>query len=475
MSDVVLRASRFLFLVGNVTVLFYFALTSTFYLFLMMSAALDLRRAYLRDHGELLARFLSSEFLPTITVLVPAHDEAPTIENSVRSLLTLSYPQLEIVVVDDGSADATLDTLVTAFELRPVPLPFDALIPSTPVETVYRSYRHPNLLVGAKTNGGKADALNAALCLAGGDLVCAVDADTIIDVEALQRLVLPFIGSDDAIASGATIRVANGCRVRDGRVIEDRLPHSFLAVLQAVEYLRCFLFGRVGWNRIGGNLVISGAFGLFRRDALVQAGGYARTVGEDVELVVRLRRRRREQGLPAGVHFVPDPIAWTEVPENLRTLASQRERWHRGLTDTLWRHRTMMFNPRYGVLGVFVFPVFLGVEWLAPVAEAVGILSLPAGLALHAVNIPFALTLLLVSIGFSALLSTLAVLLEEITYSRYRRRRDRVVLLAGALVENLGYRQLTVFWRLRGIANQLRGKTHWGTMPRRGFTPARRS
>jgi cellulose synthase/poly-beta-1,6-N-acetylglucosamine synthase-like glycosyltransferase len=458
-------------LAGNWTVFGYFLLSSTFYLALIASAGVELRRAFLRERGESLVRFLSSEFLPTITILVPAHDEARTIENSVRSLLTLSYPQLEIVVVDDGSTDETLDTLARAFELRPAPLPYDSPIPTMPVETVYRSRRHPRLRVAAKANGGKADALNAALSLAGTDLVCAVDADTIIDVTALQRLVLPFVDAEDMIACGATIRVANGCRVHDGRVIEDRVPRSFLAVLQAVEYLRCFLFGRVGWNRIGGNLVVSGAFGLFRRDALITAGGYANTVGEDVELVVRLRHHRRAEGRPTGVHFVPDPIAWTEAPETLRTLGRQRERWHRGLTDALWRHRTMMFNPRYGTLGLVVVPLFLGIEWLAPVAELFGAVALVAGLALGAVNVSFALALFLVALGFSVLLSTLAILLEELTYSRYKRNSDRVALLLASFAENIGYRQLTVIWRLRGIVNYLRGRTSWGDMPRRGFTP----
>ena len=305
--------------------------------------------------------------------------------------------------------------------------------------------------------------------MATGELVCAVDADTIIEPDALQRLVRPFLGSRDLVAAGATIRVANGSVIERGRIVREGAPRELLAGVQAVEYLRAFLFGRVGWNRIGGNLVISGAFGLFRRDALLDIDGYAAGVGEDMELVTRLRRRGYELRQPRAIEFVADPVAWTEVPESLRVLGRQRDRWHRGLSETLWRHRRLMFNPRYGVLGLFVFPVFVLIEWLAPLVEGLGLISLPLGLALGVVDPSFALIYFLAAYGLGMLLSSVALLFEEFAFRGYGSAGDRSILLLWAFVENLGYRQLTVFWRIRGIVGFLRGRTDWGKMDRQGF------
>ena len=248
-----------------------------------------------------------------------------------------------------------------------------------------------------KENGGKAHALNAALNVATGELVCAIDADTLIETDALLRMASPFLTDAGMLAVGGTIRVANGCTVSGGRVVHDRPPRTPLAGIQAVEYLRAFLFGRLGWNRLGGNVIISGAFGLFRREAVVATGGYLHdTVGEDMELVLRLRRQARERQVPDRVRFVADPVAWTEAPTTLAVLGLQRDRWHRVLADVLWRHRRVIFNPRYGRLGVVVLPHYLFIELLGPVVEALGLVILIPALALDAVDVRFALLLFLV-------------------------------------------------------------------------------
>jgi cellulose synthase/poly-beta-1,6-N-acetylglucosamine synthase-like glycosyltransferase len=269
--------------------------------------------------------------------------------------------------------------------------------------------------------------------------------------------------------------VVNGCAVRDGRVVEVSLPRNIVAALQTLEYLRAFLIGRLGWNRLGGNLIISGAFGLFRREAVVSAGGYTHdTVGEDIELVVRLRRQGYESGGPTRVDFIPDPVAWTEVPESLRVLGDQRDRWHRGLADTMWRHRRLLFNPRYGALGLVGYPYFAFIEFLAPIFEALGIVVLLLGLVIGAINFPFAILFFLVSYGSGLVLTIFAVLLEEVCYRRFQRVRDRLALIGLALLEVLGYRQLTVLWRLRGVVGFLRKRRDWGVMERRGFAPRTR-
>jgi cellulose synthase/poly-beta-1,6-N-acetylglucosamine synthase-like glycosyltransferase len=324
-----------------------------------------------------------------------------------------------------------------------------------------------------KENGGKADALNAALNLSTGELVCAMDADTLIEPDALQRMVRPFLYSDDVVAAGGTIRIVNASDVRGGRVVRTRTPRDPIPGIQVVEYLRAFLFGRLGWNRLGGTLIISGAFGLFRRDAVVAAGGYVHdTVGEDMELVLRLRRRGYEGHGSSRVAFIPDPVAWTEAPETLRVLGRQRDRWQRGLADVLWRHRRVLLNPRYGAMGLVAYPYFVFVELFAPVVEAIGIAGLLLGLSLGAVDTSFAIMFFLAAYGLGAVLTVLTLALEEASFHRYDRFVDRVLLIGWALVENLGYRQLTVVWRLQGLYRYLRGRTDWGKMERKGFAPA---
>jgi cellulose synthase/poly-beta-1,6-N-acetylglucosamine synthase-like glycosyltransferase len=453
-------------------VLAYFIAIGLFYLVLYISAALDMHQ-YLREvRAEKYREILSSEIAPSISMLVPAHNEQNSIKESVRALLTLAYPQLEIVVVDDGSTDETLSTLTSAFDLVPIRPSFDRLIATERVNSLYRSRQFPNLVVASKENGGKADSLNAALNISTSELVCAVDADTILDPDGLRRLVRPFLRSRNVVAAGATIRVANGCTVTHGRLASERGPHRALAGIQAVEYLRAFLFGRPGWNRLGGNLLISGAFGLFRRQSLIETNGYAKTVGEDMELIIRLRRHAYETGQPGRVEFVPDPVAWTETPTKIRELGRQRERWQRGFSDSLWRHRRVLLNPRYGALGLVVFPAFVLFEWMAPIIEATGLVLVTLGLIFGEVSALFAILFFSLACGIGILLSMLALMLEELSFRRYGRARDRALLVIWAVLENLGYRQLTVWWRLRGVVSFIRGKKSWGKMTRKGFKPA---
>jgi cellulose synthase/poly-beta-1,6-N-acetylglucosamine synthase-like glycosyltransferase len=343
-------------------------------------------------------------------------------------------------------------------------------VPTKQVRGLYRSRRYPSLLVVDKENGGKADALNAGLNLASGELVCAIDADTLIEPDALQRMVRPFLLSDDVLAAGGTIRLVNGSSVAGGRVVKTRVPRQLLAGVQTVEYLRAFLFGRLGWNRLGGNLIISGAFGLFQREPVIAAGGYTHdTVGEDMELVLRLRRRGYELGGPKRVDFIPDPVAWTEAPETARVLGRQRDRWHRGLSDTLWRHRRVLFNPRYGAMGLVIYPYFCFVELLAPVIEALGLLGLAVGVAVGAVDLTFAGLFFLVAYGLGLILGVMTLMLEEFSFHRYEGLDDRALLVLWAALEQFGYRKLTVFWRMRGLIRFLRGRRDWGAMQRKGF------
>jgi cellulose synthase/poly-beta-1,6-N-acetylglucosamine synthase-like glycosyltransferase len=454
-------------------VLGYFLVVNGFYLVLLGCATLEMRRHLLRIREETRWRVHRSRAAPSVSMLVPAHDEAATVVDSVRALLTLHYPNLEVVVVNDGSSDETLAILKRAFELVAVHPIYHRRLEHREVQGMYRSSAYTDLVVVDKLNGGKADALNAALNAATGELVCAIDADTLIEPDGLLRMARPFLQGEGVVAAGGTIRVANGSDVKGGRVQVARAPRRPLAGIQAVEYLRAFLFGRLGWNRLGGNLIISGAFGLFRRETVISAGGYMYgTVGEDMELVARLRRQGVERGTPHRVEFIPDPVAWTQVPESLRVLGRQRDRWQRGLADVAWRYRDVAMRPRYGALGLIALPYFIVVELLAPVVEALGLIGLAVGLPLGAVDRSFALLFFLVAYGFGVLLSMITLLFDEFTSQGEAPMRDRLLMMLWALLESFGYRQLMTFWRLRGLVRYLRGNKDWGVMTREGFAEA---
>jgi cellulose synthase/poly-beta-1,6-N-acetylglucosamine synthase-like glycosyltransferase len=400
---------------------------------------------------------------------------------SVRSLLTLDYPKHEIVVINDGSKDATLARLIAAFELAPRERLTTAEIPTARVRMVYQSRAYPNLWVVDKENGGKADALNAGLNYCNTPLLCAVDADTLLERDALTRIVRPFLEDSRTVAVGGKIRVINDCTVRSGIVTEAKLPKNFLAALQAVEYLRAFLVGRVGWAAFNASLVISGAFGLFHRGSVVEVGGYGskrttgETVGEDMELVVRMKRIFTDQGRPCKIEFVPDSVAWTEVPESLRVLGRQRDRWQRGLIERLTRHRTMMFNPRYGPTGMVAFPVFFFLEGLGPIIELTGYIGFTIALITGQVSQVYVIAFFILAFALGVALSTIAVLIEEVAFGRYGNLRDVARMFVCAALENFGFRQLNTWWRVRGLFYSLTGRKSWGKMERKGFAPAEES
>ena len=316
-----------------------------------------------------------SPLTPPMSIIVPAFNEEATIVASVDALRLVEYGEFEIIVVDDGSRDATLARLVERFDLEPVDRPLHLALPCQPIKDVYVSRSVTKLLVITKENGGKADALNAGINAARYPLFCAVDADAILESDALLRVVKPFMERpQETVAAAGIVRVVNGCKVSDGRIVSVGAPRSSLAVLQAVEYLRSFLANRTAWSRLGALFIISGAFGLFKKAAVVDAGGYRTdTVGEDLDLVLRLHRLMRKRRGRYRIVFIPDPVVWTEVPESLQLLHRQRNRWQRGLLEGLMFNRDMIGRRRYGTLGVFALPYNLVFEAIGPLIECSGL------------------------------------------------------------------------------------------------------
>ena len=464
-------------LLGTVLLLFgvfvicYYLVVNGGYLLLHVLALFELRDDVRDSRWNPPFRRFSSPFYPGIGIVVPAYNEEATIVESVQSMLSLNYPELEVVVVNDGSTDATLDRLVETFDLEAVDadIPFD--VPSEEIHRVYRSRTDEELLVVDKENGGKSDALNAGVWLADMPLFCAVDSDTVIDRDALLQIVTPFLEHPaKAVASGGVIRVANECVVRDGIVEEVNLPKTGLPGLQVMEYLRAFYSGRLGLARLKGLILISGAFGVFRTDRVREIGGYRHdTITEDFDVVVRLHEYLSDEDVDYTVDFIPEPVAWTEVPDTLRTLGRQRRRWYRGMMETVVASRRMFFRRAYGRVGTVILPFFTAAEALGPLIEGFGYVLLPIAWYLGILNIEFFLTFLLLTVGAGIFLSWFGVLSEVWSYNRYESPWDVLRLLWYGVLENFGYRQWKTIVAWHGLIEYLRGDQSWGVMERRGF------
>jgi cellulose synthase/poly-beta-1,6-N-acetylglucosamine synthase-like glycosyltransferase len=455
-------------------ILVYFLLINTFYfLFNILSLAgiLRYRRlvAFVR-FGEI----FRMPIVKPVSVIVPAFNEGKGIVESIRSLLSLRYPVFEVVVVNDGSTDDTLARLTEAFDLRLSKAVFRKSVPTKPIRGIYRSAFQPKLIVVDKVNGKKADAMNAGLNVSRYPLFCAVDGDSVLEKDALLKTVRPFLEDPErTIGAGGIIRLSNGCEVRDGQVVRVGIPRNWIARFQILEYLRAFLGGRLGMAMMRSTLIVSGAFGIFRKDIAMACGGYRTgSITEDMDLVVRMQKLMHERKKPYRIQFIPDPICWTEAPENLNDLARQRSRWHRGLVETLFRFRGMLFNPRYGVAGMFAMPFYALFEMFGPLIECVGYAMFLGHIVLGRVNYPFAVTFFFVAIFYGTFVSLLAILLEELSSHRYPRPRDIFILTAAGIAENLFYRQYLTAVRAWAYVDYLRGKNEWGAMDKRGFAKA---
>lgn len=427
-------------------------------------------RAYMQKQDLLSLPSVFMGLEPPVTVLAPAYNEEATIAASVRSLLQLNYPEFEVVVINDGSKDRTLQVLLQEFELTPFPEAYRVRLGTKPIRTIYLSPIHPNLRVIDKENGGKADSLNAGINTARYPLFCAVDADSVLQRDSLLRVVQPFLDDPRTICSGGCIRIANGCEVQAGFLVSMGLPSNLLALFQISEYLRAFLFGRLGWSPLNALLIVSGAFGVFSKEGVIEVGGYlTNTIGEDMELVLRLHRHMRDKGAAYRIVYVPDPICWTEAPEDLKTLKNQRIRWQRGLAESLSKNRRLLFHPRGGTVGWLAFPFFVLFEFLGPAIEFAGYLFMAGGAVMGIVSLKALVAFLYLAVGLGLLLSVSALLMEELSFQIYPKLEQVLVLFLAVVIENLGYRQLNSWWRIVGLYRWItakQGHHAWGEMRR---------
>ena len=443
------------------------------YVILGIFSAIALRK-YLRKNSYVNYNSLVlSPLSPEIAIIAPAFNESKTIIDNVRTLLSLYYNNFEVILVNDGSTDDTFKNITEEYELTKVNYYFDYHIPCEKIRGVYKS-KNPSfkrLTVIDKKNGGKADSLNAGINICQSPLFISIDADSIIETDSILKLVKPFLEEKDrkVIGAGGVIRIVNSCEIEGGHIREIHLPGQMLPRLQVLEYTRAFLLGRMAWSQLDGLMLISGAMGIFDRETVIKSGGYSiKTVGEDMELVVRMRRRMAEEGVKYEVTYIPDPLCWTQVPSDIKSLQEQRTRWTRGLVESLWTHRKIFFNKTYGRLGLLGYPYWFFFEWLAPLIAFSGFIYSIFLVVTNAINWPFYLLLFLFVYTFAVSVSIWAILFEEITYHKYKKKRDVLKLLIAALLEPFFYPMHTYF-AVRGNLEALRRKKGWGKVERKGF------
>jgi cellulose synthase/poly-beta-1,6-N-acetylglucosamine synthase-like glycosyltransferase len=509
MTETLIQSITFLALVAQPVFLAYFVLYNSYTLALIAVSARQVRRRVAGHFVEDLDLIDQGDLTKPLTMIVPAYNEEITIVDSVTSLIYSDYPRFEIVVINDGSQDRTLAQLEQAFRLRRSDLPYRDAIGTAPVRGIYEATiplppAVTRVIVIDKENGGKADALNVGINASTAPYFVSLDADSILDERALKELMRVIQEDPRVVAVGGQVAIANGCTVENSRVVSVGLPARALARFQMVEYLRSFTTGRTALDRIGGILILSGVFAVFEKETVIRAGGYLTpfvrhrvveeyvggrlgTVCEDMEIVVRLHRYVRDKLHHRRIAFLPHPVAWTEVPETLESLRKQRGRWYRGLRESLYYHRAMLWRRKFGRIGWFALPSFWMFEYYGPLVEVAGytlvlfLLVMEKVLGHRFLAYDYLWAFVLASLGYGILVNLMAVLVGAWRFRfgladrlqrgllPFRQRRDVVILLLYAVLENLGFRQLTLYWRLRGLWDAWRGKTGWEKFARVGF------
>jgi cellulose synthase/poly-beta-1,6-N-acetylglucosamine synthase-like glycosyltransferase len=420
---------------------------------------------------------LSSSFSPSISIIAPAYNETLNIVENVRSLLSNHYANYDVIIVNDGSKDDTLEKLITAYHLVKTDYVVNNQIPTQPLRQGIFKSTNPafeRLIVVDKENGGKADALNMGLNISPNKYVACIDVDCLLLEDSLQKMIKPFLESTDkkVIASGGVIRIANSCVIKDGKLIDVNLPKNFLVRGQILEYLRAFLLGRMAWSKLNGLLVISGAFGMFDKKIAIEVGGYdTHTVGEDMEIIVRMRRHMEEQKIKYKVAYIPDPLCWTEAPDNYKIFISQRNRWTRGTIETLKKHKKVAFNPKYRTLGMISYPYWLVYERLAPIIEVLGLFYFLFLIALGNVRWDYALAYILLAYLFTVMFSIITIITEDLTYNQYKKKGIMLQLIITAMLEPFLNHPFILYAAIKGNFDYyFNKKIKWGEMVRKGMS-----
>ncbi|GAB2760541.1 glycosyltransferase family 2 protein [Salinimicrobium soli] len=458
----------------NYLILLFAVTVMTSYLILAAISGVSLKSYLRRNKFVNYNALLALDSAPHVSLIAPAYNEGRTIQENVRSLLSINYNNFDVIVVNDGSKDNSIPLLIEKFDLVLSDRKYHPQIPTKEVKAIYVSSNpaYSRLIVVDKENGGKADALNTGINISKNPYLVCIDVDCIMDKDVLLKLAKPYMEQSGTrtIATGGVVRIANSCVIKSGKLMEVRAPEKMLARIQVIEYLRAFILGRMAWSKLDGLLIISGAFGMFDREIAVACGGYdTKTVGEDMELIVRMRRYMIERKEPYSVQYIPDPLCWTEAPETYKILRKQRSRWMRGTIETLFTHRKMLLNPKYKTLGLLSYPYWLFFEYYAPIVEVSGLLITILLVVLGILSWKFFFLFLLFVYAFAVMFSMMALYTEESTYRRYKTLSDHWKLVMAALLEPIIFHPFTVYAAIIGNWEKIRGNKGWGDMTRTGF------
>jgi cellulose synthase/poly-beta-1,6-N-acetylglucosamine synthase-like glycosyltransferase len=430
--------------------LYYFTAINLVYTIVLAVACLRVysRRKELRV--EDFTQLLHSESLPEVTFIVPIYNRSSKAGATIQNILNLSYRYKQIILVNDGSEDDSMEVLKKTYKLEKTPLFFKQNLPTKPVKQVYRSLLENEIIVIDKEHGKKFDTVNTGINACTNPFFIIVDDDTFIDDQGFEALIRPILSDPKTVAIGATIRIKNGCTLKYNRIDSTRFPKTFLTAMQSLEYLRSFLM-RQGWDHFGGNVVISGAFSIFPTKLIIEVGGFCPSVAEDMEIIIRLHHIMKAKKLPYKITYIPDPVAWTEAPTSIKRLARQRANWHRGMMEAIWYHKEMCLSPKYGMMGIFNLPFWIWGEILEPVVEALGYSVIITSWYLGVLNVPFFILLMCISLGFTFIFTIACLFIEELSFKKFTSLRSLCLLMVCSFIENLGYRQMNILWRLIGI------------------------
>lgn len=459
----------FFILITQIIIFIYFILLNSTYTLFTFIAFRDILKRKVHGSHFRITQTLTTSFYRPISMIVPAFNEEGTIVSSIRSQLALHYPEFEIIIVNDGSTDQTAERLISAFEFVEVDKPVKLEVPHQPIRKIYLSLLYPNLILIDKENGGKFDAINCGINVSSFPIFCVVDADSLLEYDSLVRAGSLFSQDKEVIAVGGTVRPLNGCEVINGQVVNIAAPKTAIELFQCVEYARGFLAGRSAWNLFDALLIISGAFGIFRKDIVTKIGGYRQSVGEDMDLIVRMHRYCIDYNISYKILSIPDPICWTQIPHDWVSLLKQRNRWHRGLIDVLWHNKVMLFNPKYKNVGLFAMSYFFFVEALGPTVEMFGYLGIIFFYLVGLVDRDIALLIFLFAFLWGSYISLSSIILDNLLYRRYSRLRDLLKLAVFGFLESFGYRQIITVERF--IATFQFWRKGWGKIKRKEIHP----
>jgi cellulose synthase/poly-beta-1,6-N-acetylglucosamine synthase-like glycosyltransferase len=445
-----------------------FSFVNFSYLILLIWSILYFNKKHIRKPGS------KKSFLNHgVSLIVPCFNEAKNIEESLKSFLAIDYPNFEVVIVNDGSKDKTLEIIVNKFKMEKMEYPKNKrYLSATQIHNVYVSTINPNLYLIDKENGGKSDALNVGIDFCSKDYFCAVDGDSILERSSFKKMIKIFNIYPDTIACGSTIGVINGCDVKDGKITKYNIPGQSIEIFQLLEYLRCFFIGRAGWEYMGSNLIISGAFGIFNKDVVKRIGGYSvNNIGEDMDLVVRLHKYMDKRNRAYSIRFVKEPLCWTEVPFDTKSLKRQRSRWHKGLIMSLFDKKDdqLMIKPSKSVLSYLTVPYYIVADIFVPILVVFTYILIPIGLYFGFVSFIHIWLFFLTFLFYSTAMTLSCIFLQEIYYPRELTTRDLLKLTYYAFLENFGYRQMINFFKLIAVYEYMTDQNNWGVIKRKGF------